>query len=117
DGFLRRCPCWPGPYSRRLRGLFARPQRLTPRRRLILYFDSSRLLISAGSALGCCCPNRAIRRTNARRPGRIAHVLGKGVHYSQRPGEVKPAAPLVRSQISVGGTRPPDRSLVRGGAR
>jgi len=38
EGFLRRWPCWPGPYSRRFSGLFGRPHRLTARRRLILYF-------------------------------------------------------------------------------
>src|SRR5258708_38534227 len=45
-GLRRRWPCWPGPYSRLLIGLLARPHRFTPRRRLILYFDWARLLIS-----------------------------------------------------------------------
>src|SRR5581483_3257079 len=42
---LRRWPCWPGPYSRRLTGLLGRPQMFSPIRRSILYFDSMRLVI------------------------------------------------------------------------
>src|SRR5204863_5138706 len=52
-----------------------------------------------------------------RRPGRIAHVLGKGVHYSQRPGEVKPAAPLLRSWVNDGSSETPRRELVRSRTR
>ena len=43
---LRRWPCWPGPYSRLLTGDFGRPQIFSPRRRSILYFADSRLLIA-----------------------------------------------------------------------
>ncbi len=43
---LRRWPCWPGPYSRLLTGDFGRPQMFSPRRRSILYFADSRLLIA-----------------------------------------------------------------------
>src|SRR3954470_22543320 len=34
---LRRCPCWPGPYSRRLTGLLGRPKTFSPMRRSSLY--------------------------------------------------------------------------------
>src|SRR3546814_20098281 len=34
---LRRWPCWPGPYSRLLTGLFGRPQMFSPIRRSSLY--------------------------------------------------------------------------------
>ena len=37
---LRRWPCWPGPYSRLLTGLFGRPQMFSPMRRSILCFAS-----------------------------------------------------------------------------
>ena len=43
---MRRWPCWPGPYSRLLTGDFGRPQMFSPRRRSILYFADSRLLIA-----------------------------------------------------------------------
>src|SRR4029078_10144470 len=34
---LRRWPCWPGPYSRRLTGLLGRPKTFSPMRRSSLY--------------------------------------------------------------------------------
>src|SRR3954464_9293900 len=34
---LRRWPCWPGPYSRRLTGLLGRPKTFSPIRRSSLY--------------------------------------------------------------------------------
>src|SRR3546814_11788926 len=49
---LRRCPCWPGPYSRLLTGLFGRPKTFSPMRRSSLYlallrFDMSLLQFAA----------------------------------------------------------------------
>src|ERR1044072_5910535 len=36
---VRRWPCWPGPYSRRLTGLFGRPKTFSPIRRSSLYLE------------------------------------------------------------------------------
>src|SRR5205085_5103874 len=41
---LRRWPCWPGPYSRRLTGLLGRPKTFSPMRRSSLYLALVRLL-------------------------------------------------------------------------
>src|SRR5499426_220945 len=57
EGFLRRWPCWPGPYSRLLIGLLARPHRFTLRRRSILYFDSCRLDMSDPLIVSMSCPD------------------------------------------------------------
>src|SRR5690348_15276563 len=67
--FLRRWPCWPGPYSRLLIGDFGRPHRLTPRRRLILYLLSTRLVICALPFRSVVAPvGRAARRPAGRGP-------------------------------------------------
>src|SRR4051812_47150433 len=50
---LRRWPCWPGPYSRRLTGLLGRPKTFSPMRRSSLYLALLRLLI-------CYSPIRVI---------------------------------------------------------
>src|SRR5215217_3433802 len=50
---LRRWPCWPGPYSRRLTGLFGRPKTFSPIRRSSLYLALLRLLICS---LQFACP-------------------------------------------------------------
>src|SRR5919201_1472367 len=96
---VRRRPCWPGPYSRRLTGLFGRPQTFCPIRRSILYFASWRLVI-ASSCLACSriapssvpdCRNRQVlaeaadktagRETQRRPEGpRGAGVLGAKRH-------------------------------------
>src|SRR4030095_16884678 len=39
---LRRWPCWPGPYSRRLTGLLGRPKTFSPMRRSSLYLALER---------------------------------------------------------------------------
>src|SRR3954463_2601689 len=39
---LRRWPCWPGPYSRRLTGLLGRPKTFSPIRRSSLYLALER---------------------------------------------------------------------------
>src|SRR3954447_3618485 len=41
---LRRWPCWPGPYSRRLTGLLGRPKTFSPIRRSSLYLALVRLV-------------------------------------------------------------------------
>src|SRR3954470_14991355 len=41
---LRRWPCWPGPYSRRLTGLLGRPKTFSPMRRSSLYLALVRLV-------------------------------------------------------------------------
>src|SRR3954447_19867156 len=43
---LRRWPCWPGPYSRRLTGLLGRPKTFSPMRRSSLYLALVRLVTS-----------------------------------------------------------------------
>src|SRR5437868_10982756 len=43
---LRRWPCWPGPYSRRLTGLLGRPKTFSPMRRSSLYLALVRFVTS-----------------------------------------------------------------------
>src|SRR4029079_13786503 len=59
---LRRWPCWPGPYSRRLTGLLGRPKTFSPMRRSSLYlallrfdigFPSIRVSKVSGTAPPC----------------------------------------------------------------
>src|SRR5918994_4914844 len=83
---LRRWPCWPGPYSRRLTGLLGRPKTFSPMRRSSLYLALERLLtmhspIRVGVAPGTAPPNIALDAITAS-PGmrdqlRAAH-LGEG---------------------------------------
>src|SRR6478672_5045151 len=74
--FLRRWPCWPGPYSRLLIGDFGRPQRFTPSRRLILYLLSARLvMLRVAFRVALVAPVGHAPR-GGRRPRRPVHVPG-----------------------------------------
>src|SRR5271168_4316125 len=57
---LRRWPCWPGPYSRLLKGLRGRPQMFSPIRRSILYFASARFVIAIPLKIGPGYEERAL---------------------------------------------------------
>src|SRR3546814_16295135 len=70
-------PCWPGPYSRLLIGLFDRPQRLRPSRRSILCLEFSRLDMSDLCFFGpetgpCRCPSRSAPPPFGARPDGVA---------------------------------------------
>src|SRR3954468_24586249 len=78
---LRRWPCWPGPYSRRLTGLLGRPQTFWPIRRSILYFASWRLVIASSFAVGfedralLCSPPQEV--TDRSEPKRTTQTTGR----------------------------------------
>jgi len=95
---LRRCPCCPGPYSRRFTGLFGRPQIFWPRRRSSLYLASARLvtltLVLSSVAFG------ARERQDENRPKRCAWGV-ISIRVSRRPGaagalRTRPPLPLIR---------------------
>ena len=93
-GFLRRWPCWPGPYSRSLTGLLGRPQRLTPKRRSILCFALRRLpMIYPFSLLAmlllsrnACSMSRA--GPDAIGKARVSREV-KGASTHNRPGQCR----------------------------
>src|SRR4051812_2767444 len=82
---LRRWPCWPGPYSRRLTGLLGRPKTFSPIRRSSLYlalerFDMSLLQFAFPKFPGAAPPDLNASGAAAASPGvrgqlrRRAHV-------------------------------------------
>src|SRR6185437_6906053 len=87
---LRRWPCWPGPYSRLLKGLLGRPQMFSPIRRSILYFASARFVIAIPLIQvqrGTRPPLRLKQRRQASKPSK---VLRPRVTSNDKRAPVKP---------------------------
>src|SRR6516164_10059799 len=98
-GFLQRWPCWPGPYSRSLKGLLGRPQRLTPRRRSILYLDSARFvirLLAPCSTVVVHVPS--VRPGSARRRGGVIVLWTAGRPQLGSRGTIGTNRPLSSTQ-------------------
>src|SRR3546814_5310470 len=82
---LRRLPCWPGPYSRRLTGLFGRPQMFSPIRRSSLYlalwrFDICRLQYAVCRRISAVPGSHHMGIKAGSIPYATAASTGSGVH-------------------------------------
>src|SRR5215217_3065971 len=91
---LRRWPCWPGPYSRRLTGLLGRPKTFSPMRRSSLYlalerFDMFSLQFASSVHVRTAPPYLAYDATTA-----SPDVQGqlRVARLAERPAKVKEAA-------------------------
>ena len=90
---MRRWPCWPGPYSRRLTGLLGRPKTFSPMRRSSLYlalvrFDMSYLQFA------------------------LSHVPGPR-HQLAQAQDATTASPGVRDQLRSGAPSRARRLMVK----
>src|SRR4030095_3390739 len=86
---LRRCPCWPGPYSRRLTGLLGRPKTFSPMRRSSLYLALERFdMFHSNSRLGHFPePHRVdVKPTRDHRFTGSAGSIAKGRPYGRGAG-------------------------------
>src|SRR3954447_15533985 len=89
---LRRWPCWPGPYSRRLTGLLGRPKTFSPMRRSSLYLALVRFV--TGILQFASLTSARNRTAGPSRPTRspLHRACGincEGAHLGERSFEVK----------------------------
>src|SRR6185312_7709873 len=73
---LRRWPCWPGPYSRRLTGLLGRPKTFSPMRRSSLYLALVRFVTLLLQFAFQMCPGPHRWTSNVQRDRRFTGHAG-----------------------------------------
>src|SRR6476660_7892183 len=96
---LRRWPCWPGPYSRRLTGPLGRPKTFSPMRRSSLYlalvrFDIRRFPIRVSSrsrtrTAGLACPEPCRGASDAITASPGVRDQLRAAHLGERLSKVK----------------------------
>src|SRR4029079_9288912 len=88
---LRRWPCWPGPYSRRLTGLLGRPKTFSPMRRSSLYLALVRLVTSDSPICFHMCPDRTTSPSDWRDhrfTGRAGSIASGALRQERPRGQI-----------------------------